>query len=630
MLYKRWNKLFFVLITAASLLTGCDATSFSYSADDIKYTTKAGDVVANVSRDVYKMCDGFTVSVLANVKRSDLFPKEQGNTGYVHGVITIGEDPLQTAAFWITEGGTTFEQALEKKDNSTVSYYISRAREITYNDKTYYCAMPEYQYGKIGMGKQKIYVSKFETLEEIALDVLSKCKFESYDHSSRQLFKYKENLLGEYTVSAAPYLLMEKGEVYIQTKNGDRNVEAIAEAGFTNLYGVDKIVIGNEGNVTKIYQKAFSSCPDLKYIVIPSTVTTIENEAFGNLKDLVFFDGAENKESRYDSDYVDSTFKEENHYYGYKDCFYNDEFLYGLRNDGELALIRYLGNDTNVVVPSSYNNMALRHIERDVFKGHENIETIFIEEGPITMGDRVFRDCKNLKYLRLPGSIATYGDDLFNDNYSNLIIFINGSASHLKDSNLPSGLKKIDYNCHIYENYTNYIVTEDYLIATKNLDEVAIVRYFGNEEEVAVPDVVEGRAITTIETGAFSYKRKIRHIKLPSNLKIVSDFAFMYCDALEEIVFPNGTKQVWGSHAFSNCNSLTYVILPESVTWFGNPFDPYDLNYNMQLTIYCYHSASSDFIQTMKNTTFKSYPNIKIYAKGEWALDANNQPYPLA
>lgn len=627
MVYKKWNKLFFVFITAVALTTGCNATSYSYSANDIRYTTKAGDVVATVSRDVYKMCDGFTVSVMANVKRSDLFPSEKGNSGYVHGVVTIGEDPLQTAAFWVTKGGTTFEQALEEKTNSEVSYYISQAREITYNDKTYYCAMPEFQYGKLGMGKEKIYVSKYETLEEIALDVLSKCKFESYDHSSRQFFRYKENALGEYMVSAAPYLLLEKGGVYIPTKNGNRDVDAIAEQGFTNLYGVNKVVIGNEGNVTKIYQKAFSSCPDLKYIAIPATVTTIENEAFGTLKDLVFFDGAENKESRYYSEYVDSTFKEEDHYYGYKDCFYTDEFLYGLTNDGELALIRYLGNETNVVVPSSYNNMTLRHIERDVFKGYENIETIFIEEGPITMGDRVFRDCKNLKYLRLPGSITTYGNDLFNSSFRDLIIFVNGSSDNLTRSNLDLGLYRD--GDHIYSNYTNYVTTEEYLIAVANTGDASIVRYFGNEEEVVVPDVIAGRTITIIENSAFRFK-KMKHIKLPSNLKKVTDYAFSSCEELEEVVFPKGMEEVWGNHAFWDCDSLKYFILPASVTRFVNHFDQYGTELNTSFGVYCYHDSSSDFIQYMKNTTFKNYPNIKIYAKGEWALDTNNQPYPLA
>lgn len=625
MLYNKLNKLFFISLAALSL-AGCEATSYSYSADDIKYSYNAGDIVGPFSREVYKLCDGFTVAALANIKQSDLY--KDNSSGYVSGIITIGEDPLQTAAFPIYEGGESFETKLNKMTGSNINNYINTAKPIEYEGKTYYCALADYYFGKLGRKKQKMYVSKYETLEEVAKDVLSKCKFETFDESKKEYFKVTEEGGGKNSISAAPYFYTLKDVVTIPSEYKGKAIDSIAKNGFEETRDVYGIII-DEG-ISAIHESAFVKNNDsgFKYITIPSSVTSIEDNAFGKQGGAIILNGADSKENRYVSEYMDATFNEDDHYYGYKGFYDDEEYLYGVKHDDFLSVVRYFGDEKNIVVPDNYLNKSIKHIERDVFNGKDTVETIFIPEGIKTIGDRAFYKCVNLKFLRLPGSATEYGQDIFGEYNRDLLIFINGSASYLQNSNLPLGLFRD--NDHIYGNYYNYFITEDYICAIKALTkEASIIRYLKNEKEVIVPDTIDGYTITMIENSAFRYK-EVEHIKLPSGLKMINDYAFCSCTELKELVLPNGAEGIRGSSTFYGCDNLEYFVLPASVTSFYNHFDQSSTKQYMRLNLFCGHEESSDFIQNLKTFTFKDFPNVKIYAKGEWKYDDNNIPYPLS
>ncbi len=55
---------------------------------------------------------------------------------------------------------------------------------------------------------------------------------------------------------------------------------------------------------------------------------------------------------------------------------------------------------------------------------------------------------------------------------------------------------------------------------------------------------------------------------LPEGLKIIDDFAFIYCGNLTEVIIPDGVEEI-GYRAFSDCVSLTDITIPASVTRIG-------------------------------------------------------------
>ena len=66
------------------------------------------------------------------------------------------------------------------------------------------------------------------------------------------------------------------------------------------------------------------------------------------------------------------------------------------------------------------------------------------------------------------------------------------------------------------------------------------------------------------------------------NVTSIGNWAFSNCDSLTSIIIPNSVTSI-GNWAFSNCDSLTSIIIPNSVTSIGN----YAFNNCSWLTIYC-------------------------------------------
>lgn len=96
---------------------------------------------------------------------------------------------------------------------------------------------------------------------------------------------------------------------------------------------------------------------------------------------------------------------------------------------------------------------------------------------------------------------------------------------------------------------------------------------YGNTAEIAgcdvqndtieIPEMIDGRKVTSISRDAFIDNHKIRRVILPESIERINMYAFSGCDKLKEINFPAGLDTI-DSEAFSGC-ALTEVTLPENV-----------------------------------------------------------------
>lgn len=95
---------------------------------------------------------------------------------------------------------------------------------------------------------------------------------------------------------------------------------------------------------------------------------------------------------------------------------------------------------------------------------------------------------------------------------------------------------------------------------TKNLTVIkaAAFKETKNLNTISLPDTIK-----TISKEAF-YDSGIENIHLPENLRQIGTMAFAG-SGLKDIVIPNKTKNL-GEYAFCNCEELTEITLPESVT----------------------------------------------------------------
>jgi len=116
-----------------------------------------------------------------------------------------------------------------------------------------------------------------------------------------------------------------------------------------------------------------------------------------------------------------------------------------------------------------------------------------------------------------------------------------------------------------------------------------LVKYRGNETEVAVPDgvvsigsqafmdchtmtrVVIPEGVDEILASAFYGCKRLRSLQLPTTLKTIGARAFDRCDAISPLNLPVGLEVIQDG-AFTHCDSLVNVTIPEGLKHFADCF----------------------------------------------------------
>lgn len=110
------------------------------------------------------------------------------------------------------------------------------------------------------------------------------------------------------------------------------------------------------------------------------------------------------------------------------------------------------------------------------------------------------------------------------------------------------------YDIYMYKNYGEYV--EITATSTKA------------ENEIIVPDEIEGVPVKVIGEHAFAGVSNVTSITLPDSVTEIGKQAFSMCSKLASVNIPSGVKEI-GDEAFLNCASLTKIILPENLTSIG-------------------------------------------------------------
>ena len=191
----------------------------------------------------------------------------------------------------------------------------------------------------------------------------------------------------------------------------------------------------------------------------------------------------------------------------------------------ERYLLGYVGNDTDLVFPESYNGEAY-DIYNEAFYQRNDITSVVIFGNNI--GKEAFYGCKGLISVTISNTVG-YIDDYAFENCTNLT-----SLNII-------GMRELSFG------YTGYCAFR----GCTSLKEVTL-----------------GEGVKSIGGYSFYGCTSLENIVFPESLTSIGNYAFYQCSSLTSVSLPDSVAAI-NSRAFAQCTSLTSVSIGAGVSWIG-------------------------------------------------------------
>ncbi|NMA05073.1 MAG: leucine-rich repeat domain-containing protein [Acholeplasmataceae bacterium] len=284
-----------------------------------------------------------------------------------------------------------------------------------------------------------------------------------------------------------------------------------------------------------------------------------------------------------------------------------DDYIFALKGDG-YALIHYLGDDENVVIPEVYKEKPVTSIEQWAFEDNKTMTSVVIPNSVIEIKEDAFYNCQTLKTVTFGSNVKSIGMNAFYGctslesvilpeglTYLGEMVFMDCEA--LKSVILPNSVENFGSfmfwgaDAVIFNEYENgkYLgnTTNPHLVFIGLIDDSATTIKFHNNCKVIADDALGDTNIETIDFGtgveiigrsAFSGCQQLKDITIPNNVIKIGDMAFQ-SSSITKITIGNNVKHI-GISAFEYCSNLTDVSLPNGIEY----IDMYAFNYCDSLT----------------------------------------------
>ncbi len=318
-----------------------------------------------------------------------------------------------------------------------------------------------------------------------------------------------------------------------------------------------------------IYMGVFRDCVNLKSVDLPNTIQDIEFEAFAKCKNLEKVVLPEELKNIWD--------------FAFSDCTNLGSVTFSscLKHIGAQAFSGCPISD--IAFPES-----LTHIMDGAFSSNKALTEITIPLGVEFIGTSAF-GCDNLKTIffnaekcaEAPYAFSPVSEIVFGDN----VKWIPSSAFYGSDEltaiTIPESVTQIGG-----EAFLRCSNLESVFFNAKNCEEMGMC--FPN----SISQLVIGENVETISSYAFNGLASLTSINIPESVTSIGQGAFEGCDGVKSIyynaiecqgfnsyynVFPKTVEEViFGDkvrvipdYAFSGCQNLTELTIPESVTKIG-------------------------------------------------------------
>lgn len=418
----------------------------------------------------------------------------------------------------------------------------------------------------------------------------------------------ESNQITGYSVSQG---LCNLSVIAIPSSYNGYPVTNISANGFKNNTNLTEIILPD--TITTIENYAFQYCTSLTSITIPKKVKTIGTGAFSDCTQLTTIDLPQ---------YLTSISN---------NIFYNCKKLTEINIPSKVTSIGAYAFQNCSLLEEVAIPEEVTYIGNSVFEGCEKLTTVNIPEKTKTLSNRAFYNCKGLKNLyfdavRLTtpsssnsifygsGSFTLYigekveviPSNLFGAILSDVAIKVkeivfaeNGSlttiennafknAIYLSEAILPDTVTTLGEGA--FESCSN--LTK--VVLSENLQKIqnSTFKFCSKLTEVDM-----GSSVTAIGEYAFNGCSILENVEIGENVKSIGQYAFYACSGLTEINIPNKVTSI-GAYAFKNCTGVTSIVIGESVTSIGGE------------AFYACHNVSSVEYNAKKLTSLTSSNKI--------------------
>ncbi len=187
-----------------------------------------------------------------------------------------------------------------------------------------------------------------------------------------------------------------------------------------------------------------------------------------------------------------------------------DDFVFLVYDDNSVEITKYIGDETDISIPSELNNYPVSRIGESAFK-NKGLKNIYIPDTCIKIKKSAFEDCTDMKSVYFCGDKTNIGECAFKN------------CSSLDDIYIPSECEKIEKS------------------AFEDCTDMKSVYFCGDE--------------TNIGECAFKNCSSLDDIYIPSECKKIEDSAFEGCSNLKNVYFCGENVEI-GVNAFANCPKL--------------------------------------------------------------------------
>ena len=265
-------------------------------------------------------------------------------------------------------------------------------------------------------------------------------------------------------------------------------------------------------------------------------------------------------------------------------------------NDGtELAIIGYIGNDTDITIPDSIGSLPVTQLNDDCIPS--GVANVTVPASVSVISYNAFYGCGTLSSINVDENNSSYSSAdgvLFNKDKTELILYPRNKAC--SEYVVPNGVIAVMNNA--FENCTNLTMVTvsgsvecigDFAFSdSTNLSSVIIsdgvtsIGYaaFLNCERLTSINVDEDNAEFSSIDGVLFNKDKTTLIQypagktdvrytIPDSVTAIDDMAFMGCSKLGELVISDALESI-GEEAITQCSSFKYVFYQGSESDWSN------------------------------------------------------------